>query len=674
MPNIKIAIPYTPPGTLGTFKGVHVYVEAPDQSSSPTARMDGVTDLSGSFVLQDDWAPVDLGKYRYVAVEQPLVVILPTGLNQRVEQYLRVYLAPYSDELDNTLVRYGSPGATPSVVVTVPARVAAKPGSGSNVTTFLVPSISASTSAPVSVSGKLRRPISVTVNLSGLPTLPNSWAYQLLGFLNGDTTTQPVLASGIITDVSGGLIPAGPDGISVAHTFGPEEPTSIISVTIFAVAGLIAPDHFVPGAAPHTPGVFSPNNIVPGITASAVVSYGTTTGVVDPTAAIQALLDTSVGTLAGVFGVLPQGIDNVRIALLAVDTAQLANLSATAAKLAAASVTSSKIDALAVGAAALGVGAVTTTKLAALAVDAAALAAGAVTTTKLAALAVDAAALATSSVTSTKIASAAVGTAAIANAAITNALIANLAVGTAAIQTGAITTALIANAAITSALVGTAAIGTAAIQTGAITTALIANAAITNALIANLAVGDAQISNLNVSKLLAGTISVAVSLTAPTITVTSAGFTINMDSTNGVKVTGNGIVAQMNAATIFGVANGLLVYTAAGSAWATQIDSGLIEISETISANDRIRISATASNSQLTMHYPSGAGGSIGVELQTGLGLRLRDSSGSVLHLLDSVGGASHTGVVSALSFTANGNVGWTGPVAGRSAIGGLVV
>lgn len=464
MPNIQLKIPITPPGTLGTFLGVHIYVEMPDQSSLPTARMDGVTDMSGSFVMQDDWAPIDCGKFPYVAAEQPFTLNLPSGLNPKISHDLRVYAASYSSELDNPLVRYGSVGASPSVVVTVPAQTVNKPGSGSNVTPFLVTGISESVSAPVLVSGKLRRPISITVSLAGLPTLPTNWAYQLLGFQDNDLTTDPVLATGIITDTTGGLIPAGPDGINTPHTFGPEEPTVPTSITIYAVAGLIASDRFVPGLPPHTPGAFMPNNIVPGITASCVVSIGTTTGVSDPTAAIQALLDSSVGVNSLLFGVNPLGIDTARIALSAVNTAQLANLAATAAKLAAGSVTAAN---------------------------------GA-----LAGLAVVASNMATNSITAA------------------NGAIAALAVGTAAIQTAAITTALMANASVTNAIIANLAVGTAQI--------------------ANLAVTNAKINDLDVSKLNAGTITVAISLTAPTITVTSGTTTINIDGTNLIKLHNSG--------------------------------------------------------------------------------------------------------------------------------------
>lgn len=391
--NIRLTIPVTPPGTMGTTKGGHIYVEAPDQSSTPAARMDGVTLMDGSATMQGDWAPVDMGKFPYVASEQPWKTEIYTGLDPQVSHDIRVYVSSYSDDVDIPLVRFGSPGATPSYVVTVAAQTQGKPNSGSNVTPFLVTGISGSVSSAVSVGGKLRRPIGITVDLSGLSAhRPTNWAFQLLGFKDGDLTQDAVLASGYITQ--DGLIPAGPDGIPTPHTFGPEEPTATTSITIYAVAGLITGDNYMPrrnGNLP--PGTFVPNNIVPGITASCVVSIGTVTGVTDPTNFIQALLDTSVGVNSAVFGVLPLGVDNARIAALAVDTTKLAALAVTAAKLGNSSVTATAIASLAVGTAAIQTGAITT--------------------------------------------------ALIANANITNALIANLAVGTAQLQNLAVTNAKI---------------------------------------------------------------------------------------------------------------------------------------------------------------------------------------------------------------------------------------
>jgi hypothetical protein len=362
--NLRLTIPVTPPGTMGTTKGGHVYIEAPDQSATPTGRMDGITLMDGSSGMQTDWNPIDLGLFPYLASEQAWTTEIYTGLDPQVSHDIRVYVSSYSDEIDLPLVRHGLAGATPSVVITVGPQTSGKPNSGSNVTEFLVTGISASVASPVTVSGKLLRPIGVTVDLSGLSAhRPVNWAYTLVGFANGDITSTPYLSSGYITQ--DGLIPAGPDGISTPHTFAPPEPTAVTSITIYAVAGRIVGDNYMPrlnGNLP--PGSFVPNNIVPGITASCVISIGSTTGVTDPTAFIQSLLDTSVGVNGAVFGVLPLGVDNTRIALLAVDTSKLAALAVTAAKLGNSSVTATAIASLAVGTSAIQTAAITTALIA----------------------------------------------------------------------------------------------------------------------------------------------------------------------------------------------------------------------------------------------------------------------------------------------------------------------
>ncbi len=527
--------------------------------------MDGVTLMDGTAQQQGNFSPIDCGKQEYVSSQQPWTVFFSTGINQRVPVSIRVYVASYSDDIDTPLVRFGSPGATPSYVVTLSPVTVTKPGSGSNVTPFLIPSISGSVGAPVFVGGKYRRPISITVNTSGLPTVPTQWAYQLLGFQDNDLTNPPIVATGIITDTAGGVIPAGPDGINTPHTFGPEDPTVSTSITVYAVAGIVWSEQFVPGSPPHTPGAFQPNNIVPGITASCVVTIGTTTGVTDPTAFVTSLLDTSVGVNSAVFGVLPLGIDTARIALLAVNTSQLANLAATAAKLAAGSVTAAN---------------------------------GA-----LAGSSVVAANMAANSITAG------------------NAAIAALAVGTAAIQTAAITTALIATANITNALMASAAIGSANIINLAVGTGQIANLAVTTGKIDNLAVGTAQIANLavtnakindlDVSKLNAGTISVAVSLTAPTITVTTGGTTINLDATNMFKVSKSGFSQQIGTAVSsgFGTIDGIVVTGSGSPAALVTISSLAINVGTTTGTG-----TFYSALSQSSLFVSNGAGSSTQVD------------------------------------------------------------
>lgn len=571
---LRIFIPVTPPVSMGVTKGAHLYAEIPDISSATTARM-GTALMDGTSVMQQDWLPVDLGLAPYVAGEQPWHVDLDVEITSST--VIRIYAPSYSDQIDTPLVQAGQVGASPSALLTVVPFVPGKPASGSNRTTILVTGISVTPGAVVSVGGKLRRPISVTVDLTGLPSpLPANWGYQLRGYLNGDISTDPVLVSGIMT--ASGLVGAGPDGILTPHTFGPEEPTSVVSVTIYAVAGLIGSSNARLGNDGPT---FLANNIVPGITASAVVTYGTLTGVLDPTKIVAALLDTSVGVNGLVFGVLPLGIDTARIALLAVDTAQLAALAATAAKLAT--------------------GSVTTLKVAALAIDTAALAAAAVTTAKVAA------------------------------ANITTALIANAAITTALIGTAQITTALIATGNITSALIGSAAIGTAAIATGAITTALIANAAITNALIANLAVGTAQIQLLAVGGAQIANASITsahiVSLDVSKLTVTSALLVSGTAVAVQVKDSGSAWQTNMYAGSI------TFVYS-----------SGVISASIGGGLGGQVNCFGTSGTTRVQLSGYDGAGANYGLFID-GVSVVQRRYTGALVTLADVIACLNYHGL-----------------------------
>lgn len=206
------------------------------------------------------------------------------------------------------------------------------------------------------------------------------------------------------------------------------------------------------------------------------ITVGSITGLADLSKALSSTLGPAMAILAG----------KLDVALLGVDTSKLANL------------------------------AVDNTKIAALAVDAAKLATGAVTSGKLGALAVDAAALANSAVTSTKIANLAVGTAAIANSAITSAQIANLAVGTAAIANLAVGSAQIANLGVTDAKINDLAAGKITAGT--------------------LIAGVIYAGIINCNQLNAGTINAAITLTSPTILVSSGSAIIDINQTDLVRV------------------------------------------------------------------------------------------------------------------------------------------
>jgi hypothetical protein len=267
---------------------------------------------------------------------------------------------------------------------------------------------------------------------------------------------------------------------------------------------------------------FTANNIVPGITPMWPITYGTTTGTTDATSVMLATINASMAVVNQLFGVAPNGITNSFLGPSAVATINIQNL--------------------------------------------------AITNLLLASLAVQAANMAANSVTAgnSAIAALAVGTAAIQTVAITNALIANLAVSGAQIQL----------ATITGANVGTATIAGVNIGTATITQTNMATASIGTAQIQSLAVTDAKINDLSVGKLTAGTIAVAVSLTAPTITVVNGSSTVNIDATNFVKVTNtsNNQVIQLDPV------NGLKVYDTTHS-WSVVTQANNINIRNTSGAS-----------------------------------------------------------------------------------------
>lgn len=125
--------------------------------------------------------------------------------------------------------------------------------------------------------------------------------------------------------------------------------------------------------------------------------------------------------------------------------------------------------------------------------------------------------------------------------AVSSSKLADAAVITAKLADGVITTVKLGDRSVSALKLGLLAVETANIDNAAITTAKIANLAITNALIANAAITDAKINDLSANKIGAGTITAAVSMTSPTLLITSGAITVNIDATNKIKVTDTGL-------------------------------------------------------------------------------------------------------------------------------------
>jgi hypothetical protein len=221
------------------------------------------------------------------------------------------------------------------------------------------------------------------------------------------------------------------------------------------------------------------NTIVEGVTPVDVVTLGELSGVLDLGEAIAASVAPYISIVNKVLGIYDQGITEELIGVFEVSQSRLENAQIIdAARIVDAAVENSKLGSLSVS----------TPKIADFQVVAAKIDALAVTTTK-----VD-------------------------NAAITNAKVGFLAVGNTNIQDSAIQTAKIQDASIV----------TVKIQNGAITNALIGNLAVATANIQDLAVIGAKIANMEVGKLLAGTLTVAVEFTALQMQLNLNGATVKI--------------------------------------------------------------------------------------------------------------------------------------------------
>lgn len=415
---LELFVPYTVPSPLGTFKGVIAYIEYPDQSSGAWFVLDGVSSaLDGTDAIAGDWKPEEIGRYPYNAAD--VVPVAIKGLRVPAEAVtIRVYLASYSESIDNQLIRATEASPTPSTTVAVATPAATVIGEEycKIVTGFSVQS------PPPSV---LEGGVMVThIKCTFTPPDDPRWS-----------GVRIVERSELVGDVVLGLFTSSP-----TDSWFPT-PVASRNVTIFAVS-------YADQAATSDPDDDSVNTIVGGFTPYQHVTIGTTLGTIDLGQSISASVGAALQVVAGVLGVAPGGITNSLLGTFAVAQANLAN---------AQIIDAARIVDLAVETAKLAAGAVTTPKIALLAVTTAVIDNAAITNAKIANLAVDGA----------KIANASIVTAHIQNAQITTALIANLAVTNALIASAAITSVKIGDAEVINAKIAT--LDAAKITTGTLT-------------------------------------------------------------------------------------------------------------------------------------------------------------------------------------------------------------
>lgn len=120
-PQKRITVQYAPPGTLGTFTGVNVYLDHPD-SSGTLAIADGTQAADGTVAASGAFTPDPIGQFPYDATNPSVVfqVDPPAG-----PEFWRVYLTPSANNTQVPVVQFGLAGASPSFQfpVTIPAPI-----------------------------------------------------------------------------------------------------------------------------------------------------------------------------------------------------------------------------------------------------------------------------------------------------------------------------------------------------------------------------------------------------------------------------------------------------------------------------------------------------------------------------------------------------------------------
>jgi hypothetical protein len=284
---LQITIPATAPG--GTAQGGHIYVENPDQSSNPSVLLDGTTPLDGTYYPQGTWTPQDFGQHPTAGL--PWTITIPDA---SPGQQIRVYVQAYSDQVDAAPIQAGLASETPSALVRVPEYQADKVGNGLEYEPN-VKLVSVTKLPDVNNTGKLRTPIAVKVDTAviGNPA-PDGWACEVLMVWDADPDqdlqSPAKIATGTFSfeeiERYAGILPAGADEINDPHTLALDTPTSLLGLTIYVRSlKILSQTSARGGAAETTRNRYLRNTVVPGVTPSAHITMGTTSGTVDMSAA-----------------------------------------------------------------------------------------------------------------------------------------------------------------------------------------------------------------------------------------------------------------------------------------------------------------------------------------------------------------------------------------------------
>lgn len=316
---ITLTVSVTPPSPAGSFLGVHLFLEIPDQSANP-AQVVGTSAVGGSAAVTGPWNTMDLGEYTYSAGQQPWTLTSPgsPNIDATLNYQCRLYAVSFSASAENALVQANRSGASPNVAFTLASLASGSKTAGTSVTATSGP-IAAAALAPDNSTGKLKTPVAVIV--SSVPANIANWCYQLVLTMGNTDPTQAAnrfAVTGLQTQA--GLVVAPADGILTPHSFVLDTPTAATNATVWLQSGLMVN------------GVFQANPIVPGITPSFPISYGSTSGVLDFSQASVSTLGSTVAVENGLFGVAVIGQAN--IAAASIGTAQIQNAAVTDAQIA----------------------------------------------------------------------------------------------------------------------------------------------------------------------------------------------------------------------------------------------------------------------------------------------------------------------------------------------------
>jgi hypothetical protein len=503
--SLEITLVVTVTPGSGAYAGDDLWVEIPDLSAEAGFTV-GSTPI-GTAPITGPFNPISLGRWTYNGQPWTITLKAPRTITAAVAIPARMYNISFSASgpaASTTLTRATTPTtATPNFAFTIEPEGTGGPTSGTSVTALCGP-FTVSALAPVNVGGKLESPILCTV--ASVPPNIAGWCCQFyVTYGNADATQAanqfPV---GPIFDTSGTPTATG-DGISTVHTFELATPTTLESITIWAVSGLRqAYARVVNGVVPMPRW----NQIVPGITPCVQVTFGSTTGTLGGDALMWATLASALTNAMGV----------LNIATLGIAQSQLGNQIVAAVNMATNSITSSN--------GALASAAVVGSNVANSTLTSSNYGSASVTNPALALLAVEGSNVANSTLTSTNYGAASVNNAALALLAVQGGNVANSTLVSANYAASSVVSLAIAAQAV---LAYNMAANSVTATNGAL-----ANACIGNANLTYECVQDSNIANLTATKLLAGDI------VGSTVTLSGLGPTGGIGGTDTFSLTTSG--------------------------------------------------------------------------------------------------------------------------------------